>query len=414
MKKVYTAAFKGASRARSPEGRKNLEPAQHRVWCPLRMCARLAHTSDQRSAYRLERRATMCRPQGDADAAARRPLRPDRFVSRPSSLAEKKAATLAYRIPTSAHRAWRLRTLSLATQTHYSASVERISTIGPYAPSAREVAIKHRIDELFTEWPFYGSRKLHARLLPAFGPLARNTVRRYMQAMGLWAIYPGPKLRRRHPDHRVYPYLLRNVTAAHPNHIWGVDITYVRVRGSWLYLVAILDWFSRYVAVGPSLTAWRLRLCSTRWIGRSSCDAHDLEQRSRQSFTAPLYQRLKAKACRSHGWRGRAFDNIFTERFWRSLKYEEVYLHDYGNPREARQGITRYIGLYNHKRPHAALEYQTPVAWYFWKACLTTGKVRLDACGGPARPAHSRRYCGAPPRRSRMWFCRAVDSSRRA
>ena len=112
----------------------------------------------------------------------------------------------------------------------------------PAPPSAREVAIKHRIDELFTACPFYGSRKLTVLLKPEFGPLARNTVRRYMHEMGIVAVYPGPNLSKRHPDHRVYPYLLRHVTAAYPNHVWGVDITYVRLHGGWLYLVAVLDW----------------------------------------------------------------------------------------------------------------------------------------------------------------------------
>ncbi len=109
------------------------------------------------------------------------------------------------------------------------------------------MAIKQRIDELFTACPFYGSRKLQVLLEPEFGPIARNTVRRYMHAMGIVAVYPGPNLSKRHPDHRVYPYLLRHVSATYPNHVWGVDITYVRRRGGWLYLVAVLDWCSRYV-----------------------------------------------------------------------------------------------------------------------------------------------------------------------
>lgn len=209
---------------------------------------------------------------------------------------------------------------------------------------------------------------MHALLLPEFAPLARNTVRSYMREMGLQAIYPGPKLSRKHPEHQVYPYLLRNLTAVYPNHIWGVDITYIRMRGNWLYLVAILDWYSRYVvswALSDSLeiefvldameAAFRL---ATPTIWNSDQGSH---------FTSPLCtERLKAKGVQiSMDGRGRAFDNIFTERFWRSLKYEEVYIHDYSNPREARQGITRYMGLYNHKRPHEALAYQTPATYYF-------------------------------------------------
>ena len=236
------------------------------------------------------------------------------------------------------------------------------------APLEREVAIKHRIDQLFTECRFYGSRKLHALLLPEFGPLARNTVRSSIHEIGLQAIYPGPKLSRRHPEHQVYPYLLRNVTATYPNHIWGVDITYIRLRGNWLYLVAILDWYSRYVvswALDDSLEIGFVLEAIDRAFTLATPTIWNSDQGSH--FTSPLCtERLKAKSVQiSMDGRGRAFDNIFTERFWRSLKYEEVYLHDYGNPREARQGITRYIGLYHHKRPPEALDYQTPATWYF-------------------------------------------------
>jgi len=238
----------------------------------------------------------------------------------------------------------------------------------PVPPSAREVAIKHRIDEVFTASPFYGSRRIQVLLEPEFGSIARNTVRHYMQEMGIAAVYPGPNLSKRHADHRVYPYLLRHVTAAHPNHIWGVDITYVRLRTSWLYLVAIVDWYSRYVVnwalddtleIGFVLEAVDQALTlATPTIWNSDQGSH---------FTSLQYtQRLEAAGVQiSMDGRGRALDNIFTERFWRSLKYEEIYLHDYGAPRDARQGITRYMGFYNHERPHQALDYRTPAARYF-------------------------------------------------
>jgi putative transposase len=236
-----------------------------------------------------------------------------------------------------------------------------------------------------------------------------------MHEMGLQAIYPGPKLSNSHPEHLVYPYLLRNVRAAYPNHIWGVDITYIRLRGSWLYLVAILDWYSRYVIswalddtleIGFVLDAMdRALRVATPTIWNSDQGSH---------FTSPLcIERLKAKSVQiSMDGRGRAFDNIFTERFWRSLKYEEVYLYDYSNPREARAGITRYMGLYNHRRPHEGLSYQTDLV--LCNAWLTREKAELGAFGGPARPAHSRACCGTPSGRSRMSFYWAVDSSRRA
>ena len=238
----------------------------------------------------------------------------------------------------------------------------------PARPSAREVAIKHRIDTLFTDCPFYGSRKIQALLMPEFGPIARNTVRRYMQEMGIQAIYPGPRLSKRHPEHRVFPYLLRNVTAEEPNHIWSVDITYVRLRTNWLYLVAILDWYSRYViswALDDTLEIGFVLEATDQALEMAKPTIWNSDQGSQ--FTSPHYtERLLSKGVQiSMDGRGRAFDNIFIERFWRSLKYEEVYLHDYANPREARQGITRYMGLYNHKRPHQALGYQTPATWYF-------------------------------------------------
>ena len=213
-----------------------------------------------------------------------------------------------------------------------------------------------------------------------FGTLARNTVRRYMQEMGIAAIYPGPNLSRRRLDHRVYPYLLRGVRASSPNHVWGIDITYIRLREGWMYLVAVLDWFSRYVvswvlddtlempfvlqAVEQALVVATPQICN------SDQGSH---------FTSPHYtQRLAAAGVQvSMDGKGRALDNVFTERLWRSVKYEEVYLHDYDGPRQARQGLTRYFGLYNGRRPHQALNYQTPASVYFAPA-----SARADASGG--------------------------------
>ena len=221
---------------------------------------------------------------------------------------------------------------------------------------------------MFTAYPFYGSRKLLALLEPEFAPLARNTVRRYMREMGLEAIYPKPNLSQRHPEHRVYPYLLRAVTPVEPNDVWGIDITYVRLRGGWMYLVAILDWFSRYVvswALSDTLELGFVLEAVEQALALARPRIWNSDQGSQ--FTSPQYtQRLCAAGVQiSMDGRGRALDNIFTERFWRSLKYEEVYLHDYGSPREARAGITRYIGFYNHERPHQALDYWTPAARYF-------------------------------------------------
>jgi putative transposase len=234
-------------------------------------------------------------------------------------------------------------------------------------PSAREVAIKHRIDELFTECPFYGSRKLHALLLPEFGPLARNTVRHHMQEMGLAAIYPGPKLSQRHPEHRVYPYLLRDVPAAYPNHVWGIDITYIRLRTSWLYLVAVLDWFSRYIVsweLDQTLALPFVLIAVERALTHAQPVIWNSDQGSH--FTGPQYLDLLTTAGVqiSMDGKGRALDNIFVERLWRTVKYEEVYLRDYATPRDARQGLGAYFLFYNEIRPHQALGYRTPAEVY--------------------------------------------------
>lgn len=234
-------------------------------------------------------------------------------------------------------------------------------------PSPEEVAIKHRIDELYTAHPFYGSRKLTQLLQPDFGPINRKRVQRYMREMGIAGIAPGPNLSKRARQHRIYPYLLRGVTAQAPDHIWGSDITYIRLRKSWLYLVAILDWFSRYVV------SWRLSdtlelpfvLDAVGQALRTATpQIWNTDQGSQ--FTSPqLTTQLEGAGVQiSMDGQGRAHDNIFTERLWRSLKYEEVYLADYGSPREARHGIGQYFQFYNTERPHQALQYRRPVDLY--------------------------------------------------
>ena len=234
-------------------------------------------------------------------------------------------------------------------------------------PPPQEVAIKHRIDELYTAHPFYGSRKLTVLLAEEFGAINRKRVQRYMREMGIAGIVPGPNLSKRASEHRLYPYLLRDITAQHPNHIWGCDITYIRLRGGWLYLVAIIDWFSRYVL------SWRLD--QTLEIGfvldaigqaRSIALPQIWNTDQGSHFTSPqVTQPLETAGVQiSMDGKGRASDNIFTERLWRSLKYEEVYLADYGTPRDARNGIGGYFAFYNTERPHQALAYRRPADLY--------------------------------------------------
>jgi len=240
----------------------------------------------------------------------------------------------------------------------------------PVLPSAEEIAIKHRIDELYTACPFYGSRKITA-LLQSEWSINRKRVQRYMREMGLAGICPGPKLSQPAPGHQIYPYLLRHVTASYPNHVWGIDITYIRMKQGFMYLVAILDWFSRYVVSWELDQSLELPFVLTT-VDRALAQAKPLIFNSDQGshFTSPQYLgRLKAIDIQiSMDGRGRALDNIFTERLWRSVKYEEVYLNEYLTPRETRLALTRYFYFYNHQRPHQALNYLTPAALYFQPA----------------------------------------------
>ncbi len=250
----------------------------------------------------------------------------------------------------------------------------------PRPPSAEEVRLKHRIDEVYTQFPFYGSRKIAVQLQREGMSINRKTVSRYMQEMGIAAIYPGPNLSKRNQREGVYPYLLRHISSAYPNHIWGIDITYIRLHAGWMYLVAILDWYSRYVISWELDQTLELPFVLTtvqRALGQGVPLICNSDQGSH--FTSPQYCQLllDAHVQISMDGKGRALDNIFTERLWRSVKYEEVYIHDYVSPREARQSLARYFEFYNCERPHQALDYHCPAEVYFRQ-----GSAKEDSIDG--------------------------------
>ena len=263
---------------------------------------------------------------------------------------------------------WEAAELSLSMQAELL-SVSRSSLYyQPVLPAAQEVALKHRIDELYTAYPFYGSRRITACLQQEGVTVNRKLVQRHMREMGIAGIAPGPNLSQRRKDHIVYPYLLRGVTSLYPNHIWGIDITYIRLQKHWMYLVAILDWYSRYVV------NWQLEHTLDIDFVLVSVDAALAISRPTiwnsdqgSHFTSPHYtQRLLAAGVQiSMDGKGRALDNIFTERLWRTLKYEEVYLHEYNTPRDAFQRLGAYFHFYNHQRLHQSLAYRTPAELYF-------------------------------------------------
>jgi putative transposase len=239
----------------------------------------------------------------------------------------------------------------------------------PAPPSAEEVAIKHRIDQIYTRYPFYGSRRITAVLRREMN-INRKAVQRHMREMGIAGVCPGPNLSKRTTEHHVYPYLLRHSSSSYPNHVWGIDITYIRLRGGWMYLVAILDWFSRYVVSWELDQTLEMPFVLSA-VDRALAQATPLIWNSDQGshFTSPQYldRLLAANVQISMDGKQRALDNIFTERLWRTVKYEEVYLHDYAHPKEARHGLARYFEFYNFERPHQALDYQTPAQVYFGK-----------------------------------------------
>jgi putative transposase len=194
------------------------------------------------------------------------------------------------------------------------------------------------------------------------------TVLKYMREMGISAIYPKPNLSKKNHEHTIFPYLLRGIKAKSPNHVWGTDITYIRLRKGWLYLVAFMDWFSRYVL------AWELDFTLEvdfvlEALGMALKIAHpeiiNSDQGSQYTSNRYVKKVLESQSKISMDGRGRFVDNIFTERLWRTIKYQEVYLHDYESPREARNGISRFLEKYNTYRPHQALHNLTPEEVYY-------------------------------------------------
>ena len=245
---------------------------------------------------------------------------------------------------------------------------------GVYRPrpvvEADDLALMRRIDELHLELPFYGSRRMMFELNKEGRGVNRKRVQRLMRVMGIEALVPRPGTSKAAPGHKIYPYLLRGLAIGEPNHVWAADITYIPMAHGFLYLVAIIDWASRAVL------AWRL----SNTMDTSFCLAALEEALARygrpkifntdqgaQFTSAAFTGRLEAAGVAiSMDGRGRFMDNIFIERLWRSIKYEEIHLKAYADGREARAGIGNWMIFYNVRRPHQAMNNQTPMA--VWRA----------------------------------------------
>jgi len=245
------------------------------------------------------------------------------------------------------------------------------------------------IDEEYTRHPFYGSRRMVVFLKRAGHTVNRKRVRRLMKQMGLAGMAPGPNTSRAHPEHKVYPYLLRGVDVVRPNQVWSTDITYIRLPHGFVYLVAIIDWYSRRVL------GWRISnnmetiFCidcleeALRTYGKPEVFNSDQgSQFTSEAFTGVL----KREGIEiSMDGRGRAFDNIFVERLWRSVKHEDVYLKGYGSIGELTLGLADYFAFYNTERPHQSLGHETPDTVY--RSAIGGGAVIMDKFGGAPESA---------------------------
>ena len=265
---------------------------------------------------------------------------------------------------------------ALLDRDHGELSVRRqcmllgVARSGVYRPprpaNDNDLALMRRIDELFTAWPFLGSRRMAAMLRAAGYPVNRKRVQRLMRRMGVAALGPKPRTTKPAPGHKIYPYLLRNVVIDRPNQVWAADITYIPIGRGFLYLVAVIDWASRAVL------AWRL----SNTMDVSFCvgaleealarfgkpEIFNTDQGS-QFTSAAFTGTLAASGIEiSMDGRGRWMDNVFIERLWRSLKCEDIYLKGYADGREARAGIGLWMAFYNGRRPHQALGNRTPMA----------------------------------------------------
>lgn len=236
-----------------------------------------------------------------------------------------------------------------------------------------DIAIMNAIDQIFTQYPFYGHRRIRPELKEDYGiDIGKKRIINLMKEMGLNAIYPRKKPSLSEPDkqHKKFPYLLNGLPIIRPNQVWGTDITYIKMKNCFAYLAAILDWHSRYVVawkLSPTLENIFCVQALKAALEINKTEIHNSDQGAQ--FTSLDYVNvLEENEIRiSMDGRGRCMDNIFTERLWRTVKYENIYLNDYANIDETEQGLKQYFLFYNEKRRHQSLDYKTPAQIYFAK-----------------------------------------------
>lgn len=231
-----------------------------------------------------------------------------------------------------------------------------------------ELKVMERIDEIYTKRPFYGSRRITKQLRREGFKVNRKRIKRLMGIMGIEAIYPKPNLSLNGKSHTVFPYLLKGLDINRPNQVWGIDITYIRLAGGFVYLVAIIDWHSRFVIdweVSISLDKEFVISCLKRAFVKAKPEILNSDQGVQMTSEDYINLVTDSEVQISMDNKGRCFDNIFTERLWRTVKYEEVYLKEYSSPRDAILNLTEYFNFYNYERLHQSLEDLTPAEVYF-------------------------------------------------
>ena len=233
----------------------------------------------------------------------------------------------------------------------------------PEPISDHDIQTMHLLDKIHTKWPCYGVVKMWKFLKRAKWSPGRDKIRKLLRQMGLWAIHPGPNTSKPHPDHKKYPYLLKGLDITRVNQVWCADITYIKLRKGFVYLVAIMDWHSRYIL------SWRLSntlhadFCVEALkeaLQQGKPDIFNTDQGSQFTSLAFTQMLLDAGVKISMDGRGRAFDNIFIERLWRTVKYEDIYIYDYMTMHDVQKGLTRFFNDYCTQRLHEALDYRTP------------------------------------------------------
>ena len=263
----------------------------------------------------------------------------------------------------------------------------------PVGESEENLALMRLLDEQFTRTPFYGSRRMTEWLATVGHAVNRKRVSRLMELLGIEAVYPKPKLSQPGEGHRIYPYLLRGTTVERVNQVWSTDITYIRMAQGFVYLVAVMDWFSRRVL------SWRLSITmeadfcveavQEAMVKYGRPEIFNTDQ-GVQFTSAAFLDQLEAAGVRiSMDGKGRFLDNIFIERLWRSLKYEEVFIKAYASVPEARRGIGGWFWFYNDERPHQALGYRTPRAVFEGEACEHVDNPSASLRSAPGLPTCS-------------------------